>query len=94
MSIRASKMKTIESGWQESFLSVAEAYYLGTSAGARFFGGKPGFALGEPLHAVVISDAQLPNAERLTLRERFERAVYLAQPADIVAVYGNGKRLK
>lgn len=94
MSIRVSKMKTIESGWQDRFLSVGEAYYLGTSAGAAFFGAGPGFAKGEPLHAIVLSDAHLPDTDRLTLSERFERAVYLTRPEHIVAVYGEGKRLK
>ncbi len=94
MSIRASKNKRIESGWKTPFLSVAEGYYLGTTAGALYFGAKPGFQKGDKLHAVVIDDREYPDTERLTLRERFDRAVYIAEPKDIVAVYGEGKRLK
>ncbi len=94
MSIRASKNKRIESGWTVPFLSVAEGYYLGTTAGALYFGAKPGFQKGDRLHAVVIDDRVYPDTERLTLRERFDRAVYIAEPKDIVAVYGEGKRLK
>ncbi len=94
MSIRASKYKRIESGFSTPFLSVAEGFYLGTTAGARYFGAKPGFQKGERLHAVVIDDREYPDTERLTLRERFDRAVYIAEPKDIVAVYGEGKRLK
>ena len=94
MSIRASKIKRIESGWTLPFLSVAEGYYLGTTAGALCFGAKPGFQKGDRLHAVVIDDREYPDTERLTLRERFDRAVYIAEPKDIVAVYGEGKRLK
>jgi guanine deaminase len=94
MSIRASKIKRIESNWQTPFLSVLEGYYLGTTAGARYFGDKPGFQKGDRLHAVVIDDREYPDTYRLTLRERFDRAVYIAEPKDIVAVYGEGKRLK
>ena len=94
MSIRASKIKRIETDWQTPFLSVAEGYYLGTTASARYFGAKPGFQKGDKLHAVVIDDREYPDTARLTLRERFDRAVYIAEPKDIVAVYGEGKRLK
>ena len=94
MSIRASKHKRIESGFTTPFLSVAEGYYLGTTAGALYFGSKPGFQKGDRLHAVVIDDREYPDTARLTLRERFDRAVYIAEPKDIVAVYGEGKRLK
>ncbi len=94
MSIRASKNKRIESNWTIPFLSVAEGYYLGTTAGASYFGAKPGFRKGDRLHAVVIDDREYPDTDMLTLRERFDRAVYIAEPKDIVAVYGEGKRLK
>ena len=94
MSIRASKTKRIESEWTTPFLSVAEGFYLGTTAGALYFGAKPGFRKGDKLHAVVIDDREYPDTERLTLKERFDRAVYIAEPKDIVAVYGEGKRLK
>ena len=94
MSIRASKIKRIESEWQTPFLSVAEGYYLGTTAGALYFGAQPGFRKGDKLHAVVIDDREYPDTDRLTLKERFDRAVYIAEPKDIVAVYGEGKRLK
>lgn len=94
MSIRASKNKRIESDWTIPFLSVAEGYYLGTTAGALYFGDKPGFRKGDKLHAVVIDDREYPDTERLTMRERFDRAVYIAESKDIVAVYGEGKRLK
>ena len=43
---------------------------------------------------MVIDDREYPDTQALTLRERFDRAVYIAEPKDIVAVYGAGKRLK
>lgn len=94
MSIRTSKIKRMESNWTQGFLSVADGFCLGTTAGANYFGAKPGFAEGEPLHAIVISDAHLPDADRLTLRERFERIVYLAKSSDMIAVYADGNRVR
>ena len=91
--LRSSKAKRIESGWRTPFLTVEEAYYLGTSAGAKFFGEGPGFAAGDMLHAVVIEDTDLPPATTLTLNQRFERAVYLCGQKRCKAVYANGKRV-
>lgn len=92
--IRASKMKRIETNWTEDFLTVAEAYYLGTSAAAPYFGGKHGFANGDKLHALVVDDASLPPAKNLTVRERFERALYLMNKDNITAVYSDGRKVK
>lgn len=94
MTIRASKVYSIASNWEVPYLTVAEAYYLGTSAANEFFGEKPGFSEGNTLHAVVIDDTKFLNTKELSLNERFERSVYLAKPDDIIAVYSNGKRVK
>ncbi|MBD5161960.1 MAG: amidohydrolase family protein [Oscillibacter sp.] len=89
MSIRASKIRQMETG--ASFLTVPEAYYLGSSAGHRYFGGGEGFASGQKLHAIVVDDGSLPEPVReLSLAERFERAVYLMGKEQIKAVYSEG----
>lgn len=93
--IRASKARRIASGGEEGVLSVAEAYYLATSAGARFFGAGAGFAVGDALHAIVVDESGFPPAARpLTMAERLERALYLMRPGDICACYGGGRRIK
>ena len=93
--LRMSKARAIATEGKEPFLTVGEAYYLATSAGARYFGDKDGFAPGNPLHAVVLDDASLPpSARELTVKERFERAVYLSDERNIQAVYGAGKKIK
>lgn len=92
-SIRASKSKTMETG--EPFLTVPEAFYLGTAAGSRYFGGGEGFAAGDFLHAIVVDEKAFPEpARELTLAERFERAVYLMDKNCIAAVYSGGRRVK
>jgi len=93
--LRMSKARAIETEGKEPFLTVGEAYYLATSAGARYFGDADGFAPGNPLHAVVLDETNLPpSARRLTVKERFERAVYLADDRTISAVYGGGRKIK
>lgn len=93
--IRASKARAIITGGEDAFLTVGEAYYLATSAGARYFGDADGFAAGNRLHAVVLDDSALPESARpLTVKERFERAVYLADASAIEAVYANGKKIR
>lgn len=93
--IRASKVKRIETDWTDEFLTVAEAFYLGTTAAGAFFGAKGGFATGDKLHAIVVNDERFPKPVRkLTVKERFERAVYLMTAADITAVYSDGRKVK
>ena len=89
----STKVKAMETG--EPFLTVPEAFYLGTAAGSRYFGGGEGFAPGHPLHAMVVDETAFPEpARELTLAERFERAVYLMDKSSISAVYSEGRRVK
>ena len=89
MAIRASKIKQMETG--APFLTVPEAYYLGSTAGHLYFGGGAGFQPGHKLHAIVVDDGGFPEpARELTLPERFERAVYLMERRHIKAVYSEG----
>jgi guanine deaminase len=91
--IRASKARRIMDNWKTEFLSVAEAFYLGTSAAAPYFGEKPGFAPGNALHALVLEDFSLPVVRPLSVQERFERAVYRREHGGICAVYSEGKKI-
>ena len=92
MSIRASKIKRIETDWSEEFLTVPEAYYLATSSGHRYFGDGDGFAPGNRLHAIVVDDSDFTEASHpLTVRERFERAIYMLHRHNITAVWSDGR---
>lgn len=94
MSIRASKIKRIETDWSEDFLTVPEAYYLGSTSGHRYFGAQGGFAAGDKLHAVVIDDSDFTEPTRpLTVAERFERAIYMMHRHNIVSVWSEGRRV-
>ena len=73
---------------------MPEAYYLGTAAGHRYFGGGAGFRAGDKLHAVVVDDSTMPPPVRgFTLPERLERALYLMDKRHIRAVYSEGRRV-
>lgn len=90
--IRTSKIRQIMDEWKTPFLTVPEGYYLGTSAGHTYFGAGRGFAKGDALHAVVLDDSSFPeSAHPLTVRERFERALYLMNRHNLVAVWSAGR---
>ena len=90
MTIRASKVKQIETG--AAFLTVPEALYLATAAGQRYFGVKCGFQPGDKLHAIVVDDSDMPAAAKeLSLLERTERMIYNMERKDIKAVYSEGR---
>ena len=94
MSIRASKIKRIETDWSEDFLTVPEAYYLGSTSGHRYFGAQGGFAAGDKLHAIVVDDSDFIGPTRpLSVRERFERAIYMMHRHNIVSVWSEGRRV-
>ena len=90
--IRASKLRWLSSGKKEDFLTVAEAFYLITGAGQEYFGAKPGFGVGDKLHAVVLDDSNLAYNPAITLTERLERILYLFDTSSVKAVYSEGVR--
>lgn len=92
--IRASKARGIMDDYQTPFLTVEEAFYLGTSSANSFFDEKPGFAKGNELHAIVVNDEELPKVRDLSIKERFERCMYLRQANGIKAVYSVGRKVK
>lgn len=94
MSIRTSKARRVTDEWHPDFLTVSEGYYLGTTAGHKYFGAGDGFAVGDRLHAVVIDDGDFPEAAHpLTVQERFERAIYMTHRHNIVSVWSDGREV-
>jgi guanine deaminase len=93
--IKISKIQGINTKGTDQFLSVNEAFYLATSAAQEYFGIDNGFAKGHKLHAIVVDDSSFcPSVRDLTLKERFERAVYMMEKQDIIAVYSEGQKVK
>ena len=90
--IRISKL--LQSAGGGKCLTVPEAFYLATSAGAEFFGDTPGFQPGGMLHAVVLDDAHLVRPRQLSVAERLERCLYLSRDIKIEAVYSEGQKIR
>lgn len=94
MSIRASKIRSFTEPSRPAFLTVSEAYYLGTTSGHRYFGAGDGFAAGDKLHAIVADDSALPETPApLTLSERLERTLYHMNSGNIHAVWSEGRKV-
>lgn len=92
--IRTSKVRRISDEWQTDFLTVAEGYYLGTTAGHKYFGAGDGFAAGDKLHAIVVDDSDLPEPSvPLSIEARFERIIYMTHRHNIVSVWSDGREV-
>lgn len=92
MSIRASKIRHFTDPEKPAFLTVPEAYYLGTTSGHRYFGAGNGFAAGDRLHAVAVDDRDFTETPRaLSLSECLERALYTMTAANVCAVWSEGR---
>ncbi len=85
--IMSSKLRSVYAAEPERHLSVAEAWFLATSAANRFFGEQPGFAPGNQLNVMVMEDQNLLCAHAMSPKERFERLVYKRQKDALAAVY-------
>lgn len=74
-------------------LTVPEVFWLGTVGGGAFFGKVGSFAPGYELDAVVLEDSRLKSPRKLSVRDRLERAVYLAEDRDVVQKYVKGRAI-
>lgn len=85
--VAASKFKRMSEDYLIDALTLAEVYYLASSSAALYFGEKAGFAKGNRLNAVVIDDSSFsPIKRKLTLFERFEKAIYQMDDRAVKAV--------
>lgn len=71
-------------------LTLPEAFWLGTAGGGAFFGRVGLFAPGYELDALVLDDSRLRTPLRLTVEQRLERMVYLAEDRDITDKFVRG----
>ncbi len=91
--IKVSKLRGTLDPAQPGELTAAEGWYLATSAANLWFGEQPGFAPGNSLQVMVLTDAALPAAQALSVRERFERLFYCRQENALLAVYSQDRKL-
>lgn len=75
-------------------VTFEEAFYMATKGGGEFFGKAGSFEEGYEFDAVVLDDSGLLSPNELSIRQRVERAVYLALDSNgIKAKYAAGRRL-
>lgn len=88
-----SKLNWLHTDKKESFLTIPEVFYLGTMGGGQFFGKVGCFKPGYEADALVIDDRSLGTpADRLTLEERIERVIHLADDRHFIARYAAGEK--
>lgn len=75
-------------------LTVQEAFYLGTKGGGEFFGKVGSLEDGYRFDAVIIDDSTITYPRKLTIEERVERLIYLAQDSHVYAKYIDGVKVK
>jgi guanine deaminase len=75
-------------------LTLPEALYLATLSGGSFFGKVGSFDEGYEFDAVVIDDSSFVTPRPLTLENRLERIIYLANHNNVYEKYIQGNKVK
>lgn len=93
--IMVSKMKWLESGKKDDFLTVPEVFYMGTKGGGQYFGKVGSFEPGYEFDALVIDDSSLNvrNSD-YTMKERVERVIHLSDDRHIIKRFTAGKTIE
>ena len=75
-------------------LTFSEGFYLATVGGGAFFGKVGSFEKGYEMDALVLDDSQIRSALKLSVKERLERFIYLAdEKGKIAAKYVAGTKI-
>lgn len=74
-------------------ITVAEAFYMGTKGGGRFFGKVGSFDEGYEADVLVLDESRMECPAQLTVRERLERFLYLSESRDVLHKFIRGKQL-
>lgn len=93
MAIQCSKLRWRLVDQSLEPLHFEEAFYLATKGGGAFFGKVGSFESGYEFDAVVLDDTPLLHPQPLSVKERLERLVYLAQDQHIIAKFAGGRNL-
>ena len=93
MAIQCSKLRWRLQDQSMAPLTAEEVFYLATKGGGEFFGKTGSLEKGYEFDAVVIDDRMLRHARALSVKERLERLIYLAEDGQIQAKYIKGKQV-
>ena len=90
--LQMAKMQWVRTDHEDMFLSLSEAFWLGTKSGGAFFGKVGSFEPGYDFDALVIDDSDL-NFDHYTLQHRLERYIYLGDDRQLVGRFCCGKEI-
>lgn len=93
LAIQCSKLRWRLQDQSAAPLTVEEVFYLATKGGGEFFGNVGSFEDGYEFDAVVLDDSTIRHPRRLSVKERLERLIYLAEDRHIIAKFVNGEEL-
>lgn len=91
--IRVSKLRWRLLDQSVTPMSVDQAFYIATKGGGSFFGKVGSFEEGYEFDALVLDDTGLDHPMELTLRQRLDRCLYLADDRDIKSKFVRGEKL-
>ena len=91
--VRASKLRWRLQDESRKPLTVEEVFYMATRGGGAFFGKNGSFEPGYEFDAVVLDDSRLSHPQGLSVRERLERIIYLADEREVRGKYVRGNEL-
>jgi len=94
MAVQVSKLKWLETGKQEGFLTIAEGLYLATKGGGSFFGKVGSFEEGYEFDALVIDDVCSEDSDpsQYSVEERLSRFIYIGDDKNIITRYVAGNK--
>lgn len=94
MAIRCSKLRWRLYDQSVSPLTMEEAFCLATKGGGEFFGKVGSFEPGYEFDAVVLDDSSIKHPQKLDVKERLERLIYLAKDSHIAAKFIGGRKIR
>ena len=74
-------------------ITVAEAFYLGTIGGGKFFGKVGSFESGYEFDAIVVDDSRYTVQNQWDDLQRLEKTIYLSNDFDVIHKYVQGRKL-
>ena len=71
-------------------LTLEEAFYMGTKGGGSVFGKVGSFEPGYEFDAVVLTDSNIRSPKDVSVKDRLERLIYLADDRNVRATFVAG----
>lgn len=91
--IQTSKLRARLTGDGLKPITMEEAFFMGTKGGGSFFGKVGSFEEGYEADAIVLDESRIPHPQKLTVKERLERFLYLSGDDWVLHKYVKGRRL-